>query len=164
MTRVLFVLAAITCLSAAPPVRRLPHADNLTTHSNSFVVTPSDLSQHGTLFGGKTLAEMDRCAGITVRRFLYASPHAKDAVTVAVENVKFHKAGTQKDLVFVTGRVVDVGEKSVTVEVKVERELPDLTRELLADGRFVFVAYDMAAKKAVRHGIRKIQSGVGEWE
>lgn len=126
-----------------------------TTHTTSFVVFPQDCNSNPPmLFGGKILSEMDRCAGITARRFLYASPNGtKDAVTVGINNVKFHKAGQVKDLLFITGTVTEVGTKSIKMKVKVEREVSNIEKELIADGEFVFVAYDLKEKKAVPHGI-----------
>jgi acyl-CoA hydrolase len=123
-------------------------------HTTSFVVFPQDCNANPPmLFGGKILAEMDRCAGITVRRLLYASPTgAKDAVTVSINNVKFHKAGEVKDLIFITGKVVKTGNSSITLEVIVERELPD-KREVLVTGEVVFVSFDLQTKKAIPHGI-----------
>ncbi len=70
----------------------------------------------------------------------------------AINGVKFAKAAEVKDLVFVSGKVVKAGAKSVTIAVKVERETKD-GRELLVEGEFVFVAYDLTAKRAVEHGI-----------
>lgn len=124
-------------------------------HSTSFVVQPQD-SNHNypMLFGGKTLAEMDRCAGITTRRLLYGSPTgAKDAVTIAINNVKFHKSGQVKDLIFVTGQVVKLGEKSITMKVIVEAETKE-GRTLLAEAEYVFVAYDLEKKVAIPHGLK----------
>lgn len=127
------------------------------THSTSFVAYPQD-ANHNTpmIFGGKLLSEMDRCAGITARRFLYASPVTKDAVTIAINNVKFYKGAEIKDLVFVTGTIVKSGDKSITINMKVEKELPD-GRVLLVEGEFVFVAYDLQTKSAVSHGIKLSQ-------
>ncbi len=146
MTKLLVLLVTgLLCISAPAPAVN-------TTHETSFVVFPQDCNANPPmLFGGKILAEMDRCAGVTTRRFLYAST-VHDAVTVAINDVKFHKPGEVKDLIVVTGTVVKVGEKSITVKVTVERELPD-KRELLAEGEFVFVAYDTAAKKSASHGL-----------
>lgn len=124
------------------------------THTTSFVVFPQDCNANPPmLFGGKILAEMDRCAGITVRRFLYSSPlGAKDAVTVGINNVKFYKAGEVKDLIFITGKVIKTGKASITLEVAVERELAN-KRELLVVGEFVFCSFDRIAQKAIPHGI-----------
>ena len=97
---------------------------------------------------------MDRCAGITTRRFLYASPiEAKDAVTVAINNIKFHTTAEVKDLLFVKGIVTKAGEKSITVKVTIEKETKD-KRELVIEGEFIFCAYDLSQKKAIPHGIK----------
>lgn len=120
--------------------------------SSAFVVFPQDCNANPPMcFGGKLLAEMDRCAGITVRRFLYRST-VRDAVTVAVDNVRFIKAAQVKDLLVVTGEVVKVGEKTITIAVKVEREGVE-ANELLVSGEFTFCSFDLASKKAVPHGL-----------
>jgi acyl-CoA hydrolase len=120
--------------------------------STAFVVFPQDCNANPPMaFGGKLLSEMDRCAGITTRRFLYSST-VRDAVTVAINHVRFHKAAEIKDLVVVTGTVVGAGEKSITVRVTVERELA-AGRELLVEGEFIFCAYDLAARRAAPHGL-----------
>lgn len=120
-------------------------------HTTSFVVFPQDCNANPPmLFGGKILSEMDRCAGITTRRLLYASPEAKDAVTIAIKDVTFHKAGEIKDLIFVTGKVVELGKKTVKIYVKAEKET-ETGRELLVDGYFIFCAYDLKTRKAVEH-------------
>ena len=119
---------------------------------SAFVVYPADCNHLGSLFGGKIMSEMDRVAGIATRRFLYAS-ETRDAVTIAINKVRFLKAGAVKDLVIVSGEVVAAGEKSITIAVKVERET-DRGRELLADAEFVFVAFDLREKKAAAHGLK----------
>lgn len=141
---------ALVCFLAAglvAPPTGLPQR-----HESSFVVVPADLNQYGTLFGGKSLAEMDRAAGIAVRRFLADSKVTRDAVTVAIDNVKFHRAAKQHELIVVSSQVTKVGTKSVTVLVKVEREF-DKKRELLVEGVFTFVAYDFKSRTAVAHGL-----------
>lgn len=121
----------------------------------SFVVTPSDLNHNNTLFGGKILSEMDREAGITARRFLYNSKTTKDAVTASIESVKFHKACNQRDLVITSGLITQVGKKTITIQVRVEKELEDGTRQLVAEAIFVFVAYDFNKRSSVEHGLTK---------
>lgn len=125
-----------------------------TTHETSFVVFPQDCNANPPmLFGGKILAEMDRCAGITTRRFLYSSPHGvRDAVTVGITDVAFISPGKVKDLIFVRGTIVDVGDKSIKVKVEVEREALG-KRELISRGTFIFVAYDAEKQQSVRHGL-----------
>lgn len=125
-----------------------------TVHTTSYVVFPEDCNANPPMaFGGKLFSSMDRCAGITVRRFLYSSLVTNDAVTVSVNNLVYHKGAKVKDLLFVTGTITDVGRTSITMKVVIERELPDLKRELIVSGEFVFCAIDLETKKAVPHGI-----------
>lgn len=123
--------------------------------STSFVVFPADCNANPpACFGGKLLAEMDRCAAIAVRRCLRASPAgARDAVTVAVDGVQFHRPARVKDLVVVTARVSAVGARSLTVDVRAECDAED-GRQLLVGGKFVFVAYDVEKGKAVEHRLQ----------
>lgn len=152
-----WVLGSAGCLLIAgmAPVQERSQASAANTSpsfTSGFVVFPQDCNANLPMcFGGKLLAEMDRCAGITTRRFLYKSA-AKDAVTVAINNVTFHKSAEVKDLVIVSGTVVKAGKKSVTVKVTVEKETRE-GRTLLVEGEFVFVAYDLATKQAVEHGL-----------
>ena len=118
---------------------------------NAFVVVAADCNQHGTLFGGKTLAEMDRAAGIATRRFLAKSEATKDAVTVAINGFRFSEPAKVKDLVTVHARVSAAGKKSITVQVRACKELPYPL--IVAEGEFVFVAYDFKDQKAVEHGL-----------
>lgn len=138
--------------AAAPKVPVLK-----TSHETSFVVFASDANSNPPMaFGGKLLSEMDRCAAITVRRFLYSSLTAKDAVTVAVDDVKFLKAAKVKDLLFVRGDVIHYGNTSVVVRVVIQRETAD-GREKVVTGMFTFVSYDVENKKTVPHGVTWIE-------
>lgn len=142
---------ALFPVDAAPPAGAAVPGDTTTC----FVVFPADCNANPPMaFGGKMMAEMDRCAAVTVRRFLYGSPAgARDAVTVSVDRLTFHHPAEVKDLVVVSGRVVKAGEKSVTVAVAAGRERPGEFR-LLTDAEFTFVAYDLERKRAVPHGLR----------
>lgn len=152
--------AAVCALFAALPGPASPRAAALAApprparlhlaHETSFVVYPADTNHLGTLFGGKTLAEMDRCAGVTVRRLLYASA-AKRAVTARVTDARFAAPGRVGDLLFVRGEVVDLGTSSVTVRVTVQREDGDGGRAPLAEATFTFVCVN--DKGAVSHGL-----------
>lgn len=135
-------------------------AQPLLKHETSFVAFAADANSNPPMvFGGKILAEMDRTAAIAVRRLLFASPTgAKDAVTVAIEQIQFKKVAKVKDLLYVVASVASVGEKSIRVSVSVERETKD-GREVVADGLFVFVAYDLENGKAVAHGIAMPKQG-----
>ncbi len=135
----------------------LAHAGPLnTTHATSFVVYPKQTNHMGTLFGGRVVSEMDRTAGIAVRRLLYAST-ARSAVTVAISEVSFKAPGKVGDLVFVTADVVALSRKTITLKVRAERENADGTRTLLADAVFIFAA--MADGKSAEHGLKLSTEG-----
>lgn len=124
-----------------------------TRYSTSFVVFAADANANPPMcFGGKLLSEMDRCAGITARRLLYSSL-IKDAVTVAINDVKFHKAAQVKDLLIVSAVVEKASGKSIVMHVKIEREIGPGASELIVEGKFVFVSFDVANKVAMAHGI-----------
>lgn len=152
--RYIYILIIFLCTFTTCLCQDLVKATNL-EHTTSFVVQPQDTNHnYPMLFGGKSLAEMDRCAGITTRRLLYHSPTgAKDAVTIAINNVKFLKGGEVKDLIFITGKVVKLGEKSVTVKMTMERETKD-GRTTLIEAEYVFVSYDLEKKEAIPHGLK----------
>lgn len=153
MNKVILKLALLFLLVNPTLAQESIVAKNI-EHSTSFVVQPQDTNHnYPMLFGGKTLAEMDRCAGITTRRLLYNSPTgAKDAVTIAINYVKFIKRAEVKDLLFISGKVIKLGEKSITIKIKMERETKN-GRELLSEAEYVFVAYNIEEKKAIPHGL-----------
>lgn len=77
--------AHFSCRAATPP------PPPSVKHETSFVCFPVDTNSNPPMvFGRKLLSEMDRCAAVTVRRFLYNSS-VDSAVTVAINNVKFYK-------------------------------------------------------------------------
>lgn len=158
------------------------------THETSFAVFPGDCNYHYPMvFGGKMLAEMDRCAATTVRRFLYDSPTgAKHALTVGVDKVVFHKGAEVGDLIFLTGTVKEVGQKRVSVWVRAEKEgheirtekwtdgyggtyldkRPYVVRTVMSEGMFHFCAYDMNLKQGMKHGINleRYEKSLNSWE
>lgn len=143
-----FVLAAaIFMLGAAPP--RPPARRPLATTS-SFTVYPKHCNHMGTLAGGTQLTVMDQVAGVVTRRMMRATgQEGRLAVTVAVERAEFKRPGQVGDIVHVTGRIVDLGETSVTIHVQLDTD-DDRT---LSWGRFVFVVIDAKTKKPVKHGL-----------
>ena len=107
------------------------------------------------VFGGKMLSEMDIAAACAVRRFLYNSPTGvRDAVTVQVNDLTFFDGAEIKDLIHVHAVVIKAGIKSVDVAVVCFRENPDGTHDKMAEGKFRFVAYDIARRVAVPHGLK----------
>lgn len=169
MNRITLIASCVLCFAieagsviGTEPTEKLPGRNGIS--SSAFVVFPADCNANPPmLFGGKLLAEMDRMAGITTRRFLYNSPAgARDAVTVAINNVKFHRSSQVKDLIVVQGTVTKIGDTSITVNVRAEREMLEggsMVRELLAEGEFVFVSVTIDPEtkqtKAIPHGLGK---------
>lgn len=95
------------------------------------------------IFGGKLLSEMDICAAMTTRRFLYASNEAKDAVTVAVKNVSFFVGAVIGDLIYLEGEVVRTGSTSIDIHVVGYREKhpvlgEEIKRQKICEGDFRF--------------------------
>lgn len=134
-----------------------------TVHSTNFFVFPQDTNYHPPMiFGGKMLSEMDICAAGTVRRTLYHSPNTQDALTVGVDKVTFYKGAKIKDFIILTGTVVKLGIKSITVHVVATKEVPTfpngiieepptIIHERMAEGYYSFVAYDIKGECAVPH-------------
>lgn len=145
-------LLILLCL----PTTKLQEAVH-TTHTTSYVVFPEDCNANPpAAFGGKLFSSMDRCAGITVRRFLYNSPNDKaksNAVTLCVNNLTYHAGAQVKDLLFVTGTVTKVGTATVTMQVIIEKETSDNKREKLVSGEFVFCTIDPETKRSTPHGL-----------
>lgn len=99
--------------SPAPkPVRA-----SVTTLSD--LMGPPDANLHGTVFGGKVLAMVDKAAAVAAMR------HAgRLCVTVAMDRVEFHVPIEVGDVVVAEARVNGVGRSSVEVGVDVYAERP----------------------------------------
>lgn len=78
------------------------------------LVFPSDLNSHGTMFGGKVLAQMDKCAGMCVRRWSHRTP-----VTASIDAIQFCAPIHQGQMVETRAHVVYVGRTSCMVKVTV---------------------------------------------
>jgi len=83
------------------------------------VVFPQHTNHHGTLFGGVGLANMDKVA------FIAASRHGRvDFVTASCERVDFHAPAHLGDLIELTGQIIRVGRRSLSVSVEMTAESP----------------------------------------
>lgn len=133
------------------------------THTTNFFIFPQDTNYHPPMvFGGKMLSEMDICAAGAVRRALYDSPTAKDALTVAVNNARFLKGAVVKDMIFMVATITKLGIKSLEVHVEAFKEQPVVLgpgyyvkadRTKMAEADFVFTAYDMKYEKSIAHNL-----------
>lgn len=100
------------------------------------VAMPKDANSDGDIFGGWILSMMDMAGGIVARKRA-----KRRVVTVAMDDVVFHKPVFVGDCVECHAEVVAVGKTSLTVKVEtyVERKL-DNDRLKVTEGRFIFVA------------------------
>lgn len=126
----------------------------ITEHITSFVVMPEHSNYMNMLFGGKLLAEMDICAAMTVRQFLYESPCDR-ALTVGVEKVKFLIGAEIGDLIFLKGKITYSGVKSIKIWIEGWRSRKG-GNEHICEGEFIFVsAKDVDGKVLVTpHGMK----------
>jgi len=105
------------------------------THVTKAVFPPTT-NHHNTLFGGTALAWLDEVSFITATRFCRLP-----LVTVSSDRIDFNHPIPAGSIVELIGRVVNVGNTSlkVDVEVYVESMYRD-GRELAIKGTFSFVA------------------------
>lgn len=104
------------------------------------VAMPADTNPDGDMFGGWVLSQMDLGAWIQARKH---TTHR--VVTVAIENIVFHKPVFVGDCLLCFASTERVGRTSITVKIDafVERK-ESLELEPVTEGRFVFVAIDEA--------------------
>jgi len=83
------------------------------------IVLPEDANSHGSIFGGRVLALIDKCAAIVAMR------HARSLVlTASVDSVAFLNPVHVGHVVILEGRANAVFGSSMEVEVKVFAEDP----------------------------------------
>jgi acyl-CoA thioesterase YciA len=103
------------------------------------VPMPHDANQHGDIFGGWIMAQVDIAGGVMAAR------HARGRVaTVAVNQFVFKQAVSIGDLLSFYARVVRIGNTSVTVHVEVfaERNPADPHLVKVTDANLTYVAID----------------------
>jgi len=106
------------------------------------IVFPGDTNHHGTLFGGVGLAHMDKVAFIAASRHAYV-----DFVTASCERIDFIASARLGEIVELTGHVVKVGRRSLSVEVDLVAEVPiSGERRQCARGLFNMVTSEEGAK------------------
>ncbi len=104
----------------------------------SEIVLPNDTNAHGTMFGGRLLSLMDKCAAICAMR------HAGlVCVTVAIDSVEFSSPLFLGEVVIIEGWVNRTFNTSLEVEISVESEnLDRKDRRECNHAYFTFVALD----------------------
>jgi len=101
-------------------------------------VFPNTTNHYDTLFGGTAMHMMDEVAFITATRF-----SRQRMVTVSSDKIDFKKAIPSGTIVELIGKVSNVGNTSlrVNVEIYIEQMYAE-GRELAVHGDFTFVAID----------------------
>ena len=83
------------------------------------LVLPEDTNTHGSIFGGRVLALVDKCAAMVAIR------HARtDVVTVAMDSVEFRNPVRLGDMLVLRGRLNAAFGSSMEIEVEVHSEDP----------------------------------------
>jgi acyl-CoA hydrolase len=83
------------------------------------LVLPEDTNPHGSIFGGRVLALIDKCAAMVAIR------HARsDVVTVALDSVEFRNPVRLGQILVLRGRLNAAFGSSMEIEVEVRSEDP----------------------------------------
>jgi acyl-CoA thioesterase YciA len=101
------------------------------------VPMPADVNQHGDIFGGWIMAQVDIAGGVMAAR------HARGRVaTVAVNSFTFKQAVFVGDLVTFYAEVTRVGKTSITVDVEVyaQRNPKDVITVRVTEAVLTYVA------------------------
>ena len=117
----------------------------------SVVPMPSDCNQHGDIFGGWIMAQVDIAGGVIAAR------HARGRVaTVAVNSFTFKQPVLIGDLVQFYAKVARVGRTSITVDVQVfaQRNPAVLETVKVTEATLTYVATDGARRpRALQEGV-----------
>jgi acyl-CoA hydrolase len=102
------------------------------------IVLPEDSNPRGSVFGGRVLALIDKCAAIAAMR------HARaEVLTASVDSVEFRNLVRVGDILLVRGRLNAAFRSSMEIEVEVHSEDPLSGQRHLTTRAFVtMVAVD----------------------
>ena len=105
---------------------------------------PADTNQHGDIFGGWLMSQMDIAGGVTAR----ARAHGRVA-PVAVTGFTFHRAVLVGDVVCCYADIQKVGTTSITIGVEAWVLRPQESKDhfKVTEGVFTFVARDETGTK-----------------
>lgn len=109
-------------------------------HSNSFVVMPTHTNyMYPLIFGGAFMSELDLCAATLVNKLVKKSDSVDNAVTHKAD-FTFHAPSYAGDVIYMFAKVVELGKKSVVIQVEGYREPRDSDNHIhVATAKFVFV-------------------------
>jgi len=102
---------------AGPGERARPIADSLVEMTE--IVLPEDSNSRGSIFGGRVLALVDKCAAVVALR------HARcEVVTASVDSVDFRSGVRVGNILVLHGRLNAVFGSSMEIEIEVHSEDP----------------------------------------
>ena len=107
------------------------------------VPMPADVNQHGDIFGGWIMSQVDIAGGVLAAR------RARGRVaTVAVNSFTFKQPVLVGDLVTFYGEVVRAGRTSVTIDVEVyaQRNPRDIVTVKVTEASLTYVAVDASGR------------------
>jgi len=107
------------------------------------VPMPHDVNQHGDIFGGWIIAQVDIAGGVVAAR------HARGRVaTVAVNSFTFKQRVLVGDLVTFYADVVRIGRTSIVVDVVVfaQRNPDDMVTVQVTEATLTYVAVDATGR------------------
>ena len=113
------------------------------------VPMPADVNQHGDIFGGWIMSQVDITGGILAAR------RARGRVaTVAVNSFTFKEPVSIGDLVTFYGDITRVGRTSVTIDVEVfaQRNPDDLVTVKVTEASLTYVAVDATGRPRILPG------------
>jgi acyl-CoA thioesterase YciA len=105
---------------------------------------PADLNQHGDVFGGWVMAQVDVAGAIPAMR------RARGRVaTVSVNSFLFKQKVSVGDIVSLYTEIVRVGKTSITVNVEVyaERDYAEALTVKVTEAQLTYVAIDLNGQK-----------------
>ena len=110
--------------------------------SNVYKVFPNDLNQHGTVFGGLIMAEMDRVAAVVAER------HSDSVcVTVGVDAVHFLLPARRSDPLLFSAAVNRTWRSSMEIGCRVEAEgIGEGSRRHILSAYLTFIALDAGGR------------------
>jgi len=102
------------------------------------IVLPEDTNHRGSIFGGRVLALVDKCAAAVAIR------HARrEVVTASMDSVDFRSGVRAGDILVLHGRINAAFDSSMEIEVEVRAEAPGSGERRLTTRAFVtMVAVD----------------------
>ena len=108
------------------------------------IVLPEDSNPEGSVFGGRVLSLIDKCAAIVGMRHTRS-----DVVTVALDSVVFLSKVRVGNVLLLEGRINAAFGSSMEIEVSVHSEIPRSgERKLTTTALVTIVAVDPAGKPA----------------